>query len=462
MSKNARTDDDELARRWHALAARAGIAAHERLVLGLSGGADSVALALLASAGTPAGDGLVLVHIDHGWRDGSAERALCRALAERLARPLHVERIDLDPHAPNAEARARAARYDVLAERAQSAGAAVVLTAHHRADRIETVLLHWRRSGALGGHMAADRTRALAPGVRLVRPLIDTPPARLRALLATCAGAWCDDPTNRDRARARNAVRHDLVPLLAQLSSGVDAGALLERLAAARARIDDVLDALVPKLDPAPWAEFTRAPHQRDLGGVCSVEPLAALAASVRADVLARLARRATGRATRRDVLDALASDLARGGSQPQRRPLAGGWIAQVRGARLALLPPAHLLVPAPAPRLLEAGDGPLAHLSDGRWVDARAQATRSSGDARERPARLRPWRPGDRLAAERGRPVRAVARRLAELGVPKEERDRTLVLELTGHRALVLGPLASCTERGAADDGGDRGGRDR
>ena len=143
---------DDWSRRWRALARARAIGADEKLLLALSGGADSVLLLHWLAAARPR-PAVLAVHVDHGLRGAeSAEDArFCGELCQALAVPLVVRRIELERDGPDLEARARAARYAVLAEEARAAGHLTLLTGHHGDDVLETLLTKWVRGSELAG-----------------------------------------------------------------------------------------------------------------------------------------------------------------------------------------------------------------------------------------------------------------------------------------------------------------------
>ena len=212
--------DDVLA----AIADRSLLASGEPVVVGLSGGPDSVVLAhALRRAGHP----VTAAHFDHALRpESAAEADVVAAWCRAWGLPLVIARAAVPP--ATAEA-ARDARYAFLATAAREVGVGVVATAHHRDDQAETVLLRLARGTGPDGLAGIPRERPLAPGIRLVRPLL---PASRAAILTTLA-AWAlpalDDPGNRDEARARTRVRLGALPALAAVHP--DAAAHLASLA---------------------------------------------------------------------------------------------------------------------------------------------------------------------------------------------------------------------------------------
>jgi tRNA(Ile)-lysidine synthase len=179
-----------------------------RLAAGVSGGADSLCLALLADAWARArGGSLLALIVDHGLRPESAAEAL--ATQTRLAGCAIPSRIltlaDLE-HGPALAERARAARYRALASACAAEGILHLLLGHHAADQAETVLIR-----ALGGSAAAGMAgmAALAETgtLRLLRPLLPVPPGRLRTTLRAAGIGWVEDPSNSDPRPLRSRIR---------------------------------------------------------------------------------------------------------------------------------------------------------------------------------------------------------------------------------------------------------------
>src|SRR5690349_12961695 len=138
------------------LLALADLAAGTRVVVGCSGGPDSLALLALARAGDL---DVVAVYVDHGLRPGTAHDArIVRAAASAVGASARVIEVAVDARA-NLEARARDARYEALTRAAGDAGAVAVLVGHTRDDQAETVLLGLLRGSGLPGlaGMASER-----------------------------------------------------------------------------------------------------------------------------------------------------------------------------------------------------------------------------------------------------------------------------------------------------------------
>jgi len=184
------------------------------IVVGLSGGADSLALAAAVAFEAPkAGLSASAVVIDHGLQAGSEQvAARAAAAAESLGLRARTIRVEVGVEG-GPEAAARDARLDGLRAAAREAGASAVLLAHTLDDQAETVLIGLARgSGAtsLGG-MSPVRED---DGIRWVRPLLGLRRATTRAAcVAEGLPPW-DDPHNLDRRFLRVRVRQDVLPLL--------------------------------------------------------------------------------------------------------------------------------------------------------------------------------------------------------------------------------------------------------
>lgn len=185
------------------------------LAVGVSGGADSVALCLLAEDWARHRDGrAVALIVDHGLRSGSDDEA--RGVADRLAgRGIATVVLRWEGAKPETEvqAAARLARYRLMTAWCRHAGVLHLMLAHHRDDQAETVLLRLGRGSGIDG-LAAMAAVVETPAVRLLRPLLDVAKARLPATLRARGEPWVEDPSNVDPAFARTRLRA-LAPTLA-------------------------------------------------------------------------------------------------------------------------------------------------------------------------------------------------------------------------------------------------------
>jgi len=188
-----------------------------RVLVALSGGADSVALLLLMRDLEAAGEVVLAgaAHLNHQLRgaDADADEAFCGTLAARLGVPLVVERADVAALARaqkrSIEDAARTARYAFFARAAEGLSADVIAVAQTKEDQAETFLLRLLRGAGTRG-LAAIRPRA----GRVVRPLLEIARDDLRGFLRDRGETFREDASNADVSIPRNRVRHELIPFL--------------------------------------------------------------------------------------------------------------------------------------------------------------------------------------------------------------------------------------------------------
>ena len=189
------------------------------VLVALSGGADSLALAAATAFEAPrAGLRAGAVIVDHGLQDASADVASAAAEAARALGldPVLVRRIEVTGEG-GPEASARAARYAALDAAAAETGAEIVLLGHTLDDQAETVLLGLAR-GSGGASLAGMPARA----GRYARPLLGIRRATTRQACLDAGLVPWDDPHNADPAYTRVRVRESVLPLLeAELGPGV-------------------------------------------------------------------------------------------------------------------------------------------------------------------------------------------------------------------------------------------------
>jgi tRNA(Ile)-lysidine synthase len=188
-----------------------------RVLVALSGGADSVSMLFLLRELEAAGD-LALAgvgHLNHQLRGAAADEdeVFCAALAARLGLPFRSSRVDVGGLARDTgrsiEDAARGARYTFLAAAAAELGADLVAVGHTRDDQAETFLLRLVRGAGARG-LSGIRPRA----GRVIRPLLDVRREDLRAYLRDRGERFREDTSNADVTIPRNRVRHELLPYL--------------------------------------------------------------------------------------------------------------------------------------------------------------------------------------------------------------------------------------------------------
>jgi tRNA(Ile)-lysidine synthase len=198
------------------------------VVVGVSGGSDSVALTHLLLDLSEHGEFRVvaLAHLNHQLR-ASAERdeQFCRELALRVGLTIVVEHANVLEYARSerlsVEEAARRLRYDFLDRVASRMSADRIAVGHTRDDQAETFLLKLIRGAGLTGLGGIYPRKN-----RVVRPLLDVTRADLRQYLESRGIAWVEDETNLDLANPRNRVRHLVIPELERAAGGSVTGAI--------------------------------------------------------------------------------------------------------------------------------------------------------------------------------------------------------------------------------------------
>lgn len=233
------------------------------LAVGVSGGADSLALALLAAAWAKRrGGGVTALTVDHGLRPEAAAEA--RQVARWLgALGIAHRRLVWRGQTPrrNIQAAARSARYALLTEWCRRQGILHLALAHHLDDQAETLLLRLGRGSGLDGLAAMAPISDLAE-LRLLRPLLGVPRARLIATLEAADQPWIDDPSNLDTAYARVRLRTLRPALAAEGLTAERLAATAGRLGRARAAVEIAVAALLVQaaaLDPTGYCRLDPA-----------------------------------------------------------------------------------------------------------------------------------------------------------------------------------------------------------
>jgi len=391
------------------------------MALAFSGGLDStVLLHVLANMPTARSRGLRALHVDHGLHAGSAEwERHCASVCEDLQLPYRGMRVDVDRRG-SLEAAARESRYAALA------GALLpgewLLTAQHRDDQVETVLLRLLRGAGSAG-LAGMREARLLAGHQLWRPLLDVPRAELEDYARAHRLDWLDDPSNRDQRHRRNLLRHAVLPLLREhwpqvdsalaasahrLAEDADLVAQMALQALADCRGLDPASLRIPPLRQLPDALMRHVLRQWTASLGCAPVPASVLE-RVRDELMDAAGdaspRLAWQHAELRRYRDMLVCRL-------DPRPVEAGWSLDWDGSG-----PLRLPSPFGELRLLPAGS-PLPAM------------------------RVRPRAGGERIALA-GRPRQSLQHALQALGIPPWERERLpLLFDAADGELLAAGDL--------------------
>ncbi len=210
MTKSKRTPDPAAVKRFAADLGRL-VPKGAKLGIAVSGGPDSLALLLLASAARPGN--IEAASVDHALRDGSrAEAEMVAGLCKELGIPHAILTAEWKRKPTTAiQERARAQRYGLLARWLADRGLDDLVTAHHLDDQAETFLMRLNRGAGARG-LAGMRPLAIVPGARtrLVRPLLGWRRSELAKLCADAGVSPAEDPSNSDEQFERVRIRQAL------------------------------------------------------------------------------------------------------------------------------------------------------------------------------------------------------------------------------------------------------------
>lgn len=189
-----------------------------RVLVSVSGGADSVALLRAIAKLAVRRDLIHVAHFNHQWRgeESDGDEQFVLQLCRQLSLPLNISRADKFSAdiAQRTEQAARTARYAFLTSTAYEVGARYVVTAHTASDRVETLLHNLCRGTGLSGVAAPLRFRNLDQDLVLARPLLQCNRSEVIDYLAAIGQMYRTDSSNLNTAYKRNFIRHNLLPLM--------------------------------------------------------------------------------------------------------------------------------------------------------------------------------------------------------------------------------------------------------
>jgi len=424
-----------------------------RLAVGLSGGADSVALLrALVERRTELGVVIRAAHLHHGLRGEEAETDLefCRDLAGKLDVCFHEARVDTAAEAKadastgkaaeTIEEAARRLRYAWFRELMAAGEVDAVATAHTLDDQAETVLAKFLRGAWTEGLGGIAPVLEFQEG-RVVRPMLGCRRTEVEAYLHGLDQEWREDSTNKQTSFTRNRIRHELLPLLEEWNPR-----LREHLAqmAELARDEEAwweaeLERLAPQL-LLQGKPVRRGGRKQASGLAIDSTRLVALAPALQRRLL-RLAAKRLGLRMDFNATDALRA-LALQGQAGQMLELEGG----LRAERT----PRELRMEAGAGSAGEAGGAAAVSVvipgeicAPDYRVRLRIEPTggeEAKGKACGKTATLRNWRPGDRVRLRYSGGVKKVKEVLERLRVTGNARALWPVLEVEGRIVWMRG----------------------
>ncbi len=314
---------------------RLGLAESDKILVAVSGGADSTALLdalvrLRGCAKTP--KEIYAAHLNHLLRgaESDADDAFVRELCARLEIPFLTERVKVSACAKagsqNLEAMARRLRYDFLQCAARQFGAKVIVTAHTRDDQVETIVMRLLRGTGTEGLRGIHQVVALTFEIKLIRPLLEITRPEIIAHCEHYGVAFRTDSSNLSTDFTRNRVRHELLPTLRTYNPRFDEALL--RIGERIAEDDDYLNHAATELLTASQI----LPEDSSL----DLKPLLLAHPALRRRMLRWWLREVRGDLRRIDAAHLIALDSLAMKSENERYvEIPGGWQIRRRRGRL-------------------------------------------------------------------------------------------------------------------------------
>lgn len=395
-----------------------------RLWVAFSGGLDSTVLLTALVRGRIAD--VEAVHVHHGLQDSAdAWAEHCRTVCESLGVPLHICRVQVQEQGQGPEAAAREARYAALRAHVQPDD--VLVTAHHRDDQAETVLLRLLRGTGAAGLAAIRPLSEFGPGW-LWRPLLEVSRAQLQGYARRNQLRWIEDPHNQGSRYSRSFLRNEILPRLTRHWPAANRNL---------ARVAEL---------SAETAELLRELAESDLGelaerdGPLPIEPLLQLTPARRRNLVRGWIEGLGLPLPFHDTLLHLDDDVLRADTEAD--PVLtwpGGEFRRYRDRLFAMAP-----LPAVSTKYFDHWDfrGEL-RLPAGCGV----LRTRGSGNRRAVPCQVRMARPSDRFRPFGSAHTRTLKNLFQEHGVPTWVRQRT-PLVLHEDRIVWVGGIGWASDR--------------
>jgi len=397
----------------------------------VSGGPDSAcaAAAVATLCGPPS---IAALHLNYALRpDSERDESAARALCAKLRIDLHVERPKLA--SGNLQGRAREVRYASAERLRDRLGADWIVTGHTRTDVAETLLYRLAVSPGTRPLLGLAPRRG-----RVVRPLHAISRAETRAVAEESGLPFVDDPSNSSPRFARNRIRAEVLPVMAEIGPEVE-----RNIAATHAELHEEAELLRHLVGEA----LERAGVAKEAAAI-EVEELRTMQPGLRRLVLRCLAERASGAPVA--LSRSSTAQILRLAEQPEAGTveLGGGVraLCEGRGVRFvrgeeAVPAPVRMAVPGAA----RFGDWELrAEVRPGLVGPKGPELATLDAEALGRELEVRAWRPGDRIRPLGLEGSKSLQDLFTDRGVPRSQRPRVPVVTAGGRIAWVAGVAVS------------------
>jgi tRNA(Ile)-lysidine synthase len=424
-----------------------GLSAQSKVVVAVSGGADSTALLhalsrLRGRKGLPGG--IIVAHLNHQLRgeESDEDESFVRRMAERLDLTLVSERIPVEERArsvkKNLEATARQIRYDFLLRAAESTGACAVFTAHTLDDQAETILMRLLRGSGPEGLRGIHKQAAMNVEVQLIRPVLDATRAEVIEHCEHYGLDYRTDRSNLSTDLTRNRIRHEVMPVLRRINPQADRS--LARAAELITTDEEFLLMISSEL-------LDKAVS----GSTLSVESLRAAHPAIRRRALRMWLRKEKGGLRRIEASHIAAIENLIAGQSGRSIEMPEGWVVSREFDELKIFRGSDEDRPPPASKLLVAGEERgfgdftftlMRHLEGTQPApDSASGRARFAAVLRESPAlgglRLRTREPGDAYSPAKGGRRIKLKTLMIRNKIPKSLRDHYPVLATADDRIV-------------------------
>jgi len=435
------------------------IDAGDGVLVGVSGGSDSVALLLSLLSLKRRGRlrcGLHVAHLNHMLRgaEADADERFVRRLCARLRIGLTAERRDVRTFASEKkltiEEAAREVRYDFLLEVAKREGCNRIAVGHNADDNVETITQRIIRGTGVRGLAGIPPVREMSsrPRIVVIRPLIRMWRCDIESYLRARGERWRTDSSNLRDDYLRNRIRNRLIPLLeAEYNAEVKRAVL--RLGEIAREVTGYIEQEAAKAERAALLKADRNEVVIDTGAIRSI-PAAVQQALLRR-VLERLGVPLKGMGL--EGFRRLMSLCAGEGTRKIQMPR--GFFAERKGGQVAIYkrsaaPPTSLRVPLPVPgraAIPELGIEVAGEVVEGGLEVFRSLVEKKTPleeiidfDAVEQPLEVRLWRRGDRFKPLGMKGMKKLQDFFTDLKVPADERRRVPIVATRAHPIWVVG----------------------